>query len=112
MAAIYPTEPIFTADTWPGIPSIAIRPNGEIPADPLASAKLIFFKAEDGPNSPALTLDSPTGVTLVNAATWDLDVPPVILDLGPGEWTFRFSTVSTDASATVRTWIVGTLSIL
>ena len=96
-AAIYPTEPIYSGDTWPGIPSISIRPNGEIPAISVASAKLIFFKAEDGPQTPSLTLTSPDEITLVNAAAWELDIPPVILDLAPGEWTFRFSTTADDA---------------
>jgi hypothetical protein len=93
-AAIYPTDPVYAGDTWPGIPSISIRPNGEIPAISVASAKLIFFKAEDGPQTPSLTLTSPDEITLVDAADWELDIPPVILDLAPGEWTFRFSTTA------------------
>jgi hypothetical protein len=111
-AAIYPANAIYAGDTWPGIPSISIRPNDEIPADPVTSAKLIFFKAEEGPATPALELTSAAEITIISAANWEFDVPPIILDLDPGEWTFRFSTVANDTHATVRTWIVGTLQIL
>lgn len=100
-AAIYATEPIYAGDTWPGIPAISIRPNGLIPAIPAESAKLIFFKAEDGPLNPALTLESPANITLVDAASWDFDIPPVVLALDPGEWTFRFSTTADDAASEV-----------
>lgn len=105
MAAIYNTDPIFHGDTWPGIPVISIRPNDEIPALPAASAEVIFFKAEDGPEDPTLTLTSPAAVTLTDAANWVFDVPPQVLPLSPGEWTFRFRT--TDSASSLRTWITG-----
>jgi hypothetical protein len=111
-AAIYPTEPIYAGDTWPGIPSITIRPNGEIPADPLDSAKLIFFKAEDGPGSPAFTLEYPEGVSISDPLHWELFILPMPLPLPPGEWTFRFSTTAGDTDNTIRTWLVGVLTIL
>ena len=111
-AAIYTTAAIYAGDTWPGIPAIAILVNGEIPSDPVTSAKLIFFKAEDGPTAPVLTLESPAAIDVVSADGWELAVPPIIHPLGPGEWTFRFSTTAGDAFAIVRTWITGTLTIL
>jgi hypothetical protein len=110
-AAIYPTSPIYVGDSWPGIPSITIRPNGEVPADAVASAKMIFFKAEEGPENPAFTLESPTGIDIEDAGLWQIKIPKVILPLAAGEWTFRFSTIAADADDTVWTWLVGTLTI-
>lgn len=111
-AAIYQTEPIYAGDTWPGIPSISIRVNGAPPSDPVASAKLIFFKAEDGPSSPALTLQSPDDIHISNSGQWEMDIPPIVLALPPGEWTFRFSTETSNEESVIRTWITGTLQIL
>ena len=109
-AAIYPTEPIYAGDTWPGIPAITIREGGEIPASSIASASLTFYKAELGLATPELVLTSPDEITLTNAAAWELAIPPQILALPPGEWTFRFST--TTAAGVVRTWLTGTITIL
>lgn len=109
IAATYPAMTIYAGDSWPGIPSITIRPNDEVPTEGLASARLIFYRAEDGPTAPVLTLDTEGGIEL-GAAAWELVVPKQVLPLGLGDWYFRFST--TDAADTIRTWLIGTLTIL
>ena len=111
-AAIYQTESVYAGDTWPGIPSISILVNGAVPSAPVTAAKLIFFKDEEGPANPALTLASPDSIGIVDAANWAITIPPVILNLPKGEWTFRFSTDAGDEASTVRTWLVGTITII
>lgn len=111
-AAIYTTEAIYAGDTWPGIPSITIRVNGSPPGDPVESARLIFFKAEDGAGTIGQALSTPDEILITDADLWEISIPAIALSLPPGEWTFRFTTVAADTSATTRTWIVGTLTIL
>lgn len=109
-AAITPSVEMYAGDTWPGFPLISIRPNNAVPLVALSSAKVIFFRAEDGPQSPAHTLESPTDITLNSPTAWDITVKKAILPLPPGEWTLRFST--TDATNETRTWITGVVTIL
>lgn len=113
-AAIYPTEPIYAGDTWPGIPAITIQVNAAPPAVPAASATLVFFKAADKPGGTSpmtgTILKSPDAVTITSAAGWTFAVPAQILPLESGEWTFQFKT--RDTAGAVRTWLTGTLSIL
>lgn len=113
-AAIYTTEAIYAGDTWPGIPSITIRVNDLPPANAVAGAKLVFYKADESPLTPALTLTDEAGdIEIIDASNWQLAIPGTPLDLPPGEWTFRFSTnAATSGNELVRTWIVGTLTIL
>lgn len=109
IAATYPAMTIYAGDTWPGIPGVTIRINGEVPTGNIADATLIFYRADDGPTAPVLTLDTTAGITL-GPADWQLIIPPQVLTLGLGDWYFRLSI--TDSAANHRTWLVGTLTIL
>lgn len=113
MATAYNPDPIYAGDTWPGIPAITLTLDGIPPVFALASARLVFFKnGQPAGKSPAtgITLASPSTITIVSAANWSMLIPPQILPLDPGEWTFQFKT--TDAAGTVQTWFAGTLTIL
>jgi len=111
-AAEHLTDPIYLGDAWPGIPTIRINVNGApLPAD-VASARMIFFSAEHGPECPAQVLESPTDILIVSADTWELTVPAIVLELGRGKWYFRLATLSEDGPSSSRTWLVGHLLIL
>jgi len=109
-ASILPPSEIYAGDSWPGVPLVSIRPNNAVPTVALAAAKVIFFSSEDGPLSPAHTLESPTDILLNSPTAWDLSVKKAILPLQPGEWTLRLST--TDAQNETRTWLTGVVTIL
>lgn len=110
MAAIYQPEPIYAGDTWPGIPALSFATPQ---ASPAVSARLVFFKSgHPSGKSPATgtELTTGSGITITDPVAWAFAVPPRILPLDPGEWTFQFK--ATAANGTVRTWLVGTLTIL
>ena len=110
MATTHQPEPIYAGDTWPGIPALSFATPQ---ASPVASARLVFFKpGQPSGNSPATgtELTSGNGVTIADPVAWAFSIPPHTLPLDPGEWTFHFKTTATDG--TVRTWLVGTLTIL
>lgn len=109
-AAITPPVTIYAGDSWRGLPLVSIRPNDQVPTVALTSAKVIFFKAEDGPLQPALELVSPADITINSPSAWDLTVKRTKPALPPGEWTLRLST--TDADAVTTTWLTGVLTIL
>lgn len=109
-ATIIPQDPIFKGDNWDGLPAVTILINDLTPAAAIASAELIFFNAEKGPDTPELMLTSPTKITITSAAAWEIEVPPQILDLPVGEWTFRLRI--TDSAGIKKTFGTGTLLIL
>lgn len=109
-AIIIPQDPIFKGDNWDGLPAVTLLINDLTPAVAIASAELIFFNAEKGPDTPELMLTSPTKITITSAAGWEIEVPPQVLALPLGEWTFRLRII--DAEGIKKTFGTGTLQIL
>jgi hypothetical protein len=110
MAAIHESDPIYAGDTWPAIPTLTFTTPQ---SSPVVSASLVFFKpGQVSGHSPATgtELTSGNGIIIVDPDAWVFSIPPCILPLAPGDWSFQFKT--TNAEGTVRTWLVGTLSIL
>lgn len=109
----YNPDPIYYGDTWPGIPAISILVGGVHPAFAVASARLVFFRAGKDPGTTPATgcvVASPSGVVILNAATWSMTVPPAVLLLDRGDWSLQFKT--TDAAGIIKTWVAGTITIL
>lgn len=112
LADTYPTTPIYLESAWAGIPTLIMTVNDVTPADDLASVKIIFFSAEHGPECPALVLESPDDITIIDANLWSITVPVSVLDLGRGKWYFRLSTLSTAGADSAQVRLVGNQIIL
>lgn len=105
--AIVNLTPIIEADTWDGI-AVTFTSNGSAFASTLAYVTMDF-------RTPAglltQTLSSADGeITIDNAATWEINVPEIVLSLGDGTW--HWSITTTDSEGIIKTRVIGTLPIL
>ena len=108
------TDTIYYDDHWEGIPTISIEVNGAPPTSPVASATLSFYQermAGSDLGAPLLVLSSADdGVTISDAANWQMVVPITDVGLPIGKYSCRFRTVN--AAGYKRTWFTGTLEII
>ena len=99
----------YTGDTWPGIPRYAVTASGTILADPLASARMFFVNQATG--AVGLQLTTTSGITINNAAAWDLTVNAITpMTLAPGY--YLASLELTDSAGIVRTFDQFSIALL
>ncbi len=116
-AATFDPEPIYYGDTWSGLLPFSIILDGVPPAEAVASAKVIFFRATPGEQKAPVVAQmlssegDDAAVEILDADDWRFQVPPLVLTLLPGEWSYHFKTTDASDEAIVRTWLVGTLTI-
>lgn len=99
-------------DTWDGMSIGPILFDGQPPPNALASCRLYFrhnrYKTFGyGFRAPAL--NGFGVITIVDANTWQLVIPPQLLPLAVGLWLWELET--TDASGKILTLYAGTLTI-
>jgi hypothetical protein len=83
-------DPVVEGDTWPGIPGIGpVTINTEPPAYAADQARL-HFRRVNATTTTGIDLSTETGgIVIVDAATWELSVPPVPypqFSLTQGNW--------------------------
>lgn len=107
---IYDWPEIRTGDTFSGITSMQIVVNGAPPTYPIVSARIHFRTDPDGEGAPALELSTPSGITIVNAATWTISIPGFLVTLPPAVYYYDLETV--DSNGQIRTYVAGYWDIL
>ena len=98
----------ITGDTWPGF-SYAVTSDGTTLSEPLASARMSFALQPSG--TVALTLTSSAGITIDNAAAWQLTVEKILsMPLAPE---FYLASIElTDTAGNIRTFSRFSIAIL
>ena len=103
-------QPLVRGDQWPGIAALTIQVNGSPPVAALASARM-QFRADKSSPSPSASLATADGsIAIVEAANWELTIPPLSLPLTAGTWYWDLET--TDATGAVKTYLAGTLQVI
>jgi len=98
----------ITGDTWPGF-AYAVTSTGTITAESLASARMSFALQPAG--TVGLALSSASGITIDNAAAWQLTVNKIMsMPLAPGY--YLASIELTDTAGNIRTFSRFSISIL
>ncbi len=98
------------ADTWGGIPAIAITVSGSPPSADVASARMQFRPTESSSDT-LLELSSAGGtISITSANNWTFVVPAQALALAAGDYTWGLQT--TDISGVVQTYLEGTQLVL
>ena len=99
-------ESFTEGDTWEGIPSLVITVNGSTPAAAIVSGTIRFKPANELPGTPVQI-----PLTLVNAAGWEVSVPPgIVAGLTKGDWIWRIAII--DASGVRKTYLADKITIL
>lgn len=104
--------PFTEGDTWDGIPALTVTINGAPPASALSLVTMRFKKSAGLP-SDVVELTSATAgqITITNAATWAVTVPPqIVATLTSGKWTWRMR--FQDAAGKKRTYLADELTVL
>jgi hypothetical protein len=97
-------------DTWAGIDPITVNVNGATPAAAAVSARMQFRKAAR-PSVLGDTLTTADGsIVIVSASLWLFRVPPRLLTLVAGVWTWDFQI--TDANGTILTPFGGVIQVV
>lgn len=109
MSAYYELPSFRTGQTWKGVPAIDVQINGANPVNALASAELRFRKQPSETPGLVLTTESGGGLTITNAATWEIEIPEQSLALSPGTWSYVL--VYTDAAGRVVDYLQGTIDV-
>lgn len=97
---------IVQGDTWDGF-SVVMSSDGTSLDEPLAGASLVFY---DGDGTAVLTLTEASGITINDAAAWDVTVDaitPFALTYG----TYSLSLKLTNDEGRIKTWLKYSLSV-
>jgi hypothetical protein len=107
----YNLPSVTEGDTWVGVPSITIAINGDPPASSLARVAMQFRRRHtDADALVSLHSGSGGGITIDDAAGWEIAVPPQVLTLDAGSYVYDLETE--DATGVIRTYLAGRLTVL
>jgi len=99
-------SPATSGDTWQGLTTV-FSSDGTTFDDDVAS---VAFTVLDSAGVEALALTDGSGITINDAATWDITVDAITpLTLAAGVYSYTMEI--TDAGGTIRTWLAGTWTI-
>jgi hypothetical protein len=105
-------EPFTEGDRWGGIPNLSIKVNGVAPSSPILAVTMRFKKAGSVPSDVVeLSSATPAQITIVNAANWEITVPPQeVPGLTYDEWTWRIRVTAVDGSK--QTYLADNIKVL
>ncbi len=94
---------------WGGITSIKVRvkSTGLPPANALVSCQMIFQNGNEG--APLQIISNGNGITITDAANWEMTVPRQNLALPVGKWDWLFS--ATDSMGISLPYGRGTIEV-
>jgi len=106
--AIINLSPCVYLDTWDGLTGCSFTSDGTAFASPLSRVRMYFMDANGSVGKQCDSEDET--ITITDAAAWEFDVAPFLMQLAAGEW--QWSIETTDSSGDVKTRVTGTIRIL
>jgi hypothetical protein len=108
--ATYHLPSVVEGDTWAGIPALTVRVNNAAPASALALVRIQIRRRHDDADAlVSLHSGSGGGISIDDAAAWEVSVARRVLDLPAGRYVHDVE--FTDAAGEVRTYLAGSLSV-
>lgn len=101
---------VVQGNTWLGIyPAMIITVNNAAPTSALASVRMQFRRTPGDPAAETLSSEDDE-ITINDASTWNITIPPQVLELCAGDWMTDIE--FTNAAGEKKTYVAGKLKVL